>query len=1052
MFLAKNLKHNGINFLLFVIILLIFGCAETLPPGITGGGNVEFDETRYNSADPLRGGRLYDKWWEERSIQKPSGANPIWMEIVKFVPTNTNGNENQWRCKECHGWDYKGATGAYGPNSSHYTGVRGLNNANEEFTSEHVFDMIINGEVPYRPDGATVIASKLRHRYASDNISDNLMSINDAYDLTSFVMLKANQDAGNPTAGDSASGAAVFESVGWGCGNSGCHTPTATLTPNLADIIDVAQTNPQEFLHKVRYGSPGSLMPDGLDRISAQDVRAYVAAGAPTNEVPNSNFIQATYDALGPIDVVKGGKLYDKYWEVAVATEPPSTHPRWPTTNTAISGSGTWRCKECHGWDYRGADGAYATGKHATGIQGIVTTTGFIMQNSGAAGVYGFLKTNVEHGFTMTFTEDEFYQLTKFIMTMRTEVAASQSGVNFIDDATKLTKGTDAANGKVLYDTANTASCSNAGCHGEDGKAFDFADGDLDNPPNEFVHHIAQENPWEFIHKIRFGQPNYPAMPTLYNSASATENTIQAAADILAYSQTNLVPSIKRAGLLYDKWWDVEGIKDATVPANRNATWVSNAGTADTAKVSDNSTWRCKECHGWDYQGVHGAYGYDGDTTGKHYSGIRGYLGPLKSADKADSVLIEAIKTGNARELLTDHDFGRFLSDSDIQLLVDFIKDTALGVPASVEVYNNLLTTGNATQGKIVYDEESPGNCLACHGDKGTTIATVDVGAIANDNPQEFLHKVRYGHPGSAMLPTSTGFTGLTQEFASNVLAYAKTLSAGGGPDPDPNPTYSYDTADPVRGGRLYDKWWKEMQATDETVQNPITMNPLWATKDATVPDFPDTWTANKQIESSWRCKTCHAWNYKGVGFSAGDPDNLINKIALRQVTFPDAIDLQNYLYNWIKNGLGNADHKFGEVLPAIPSPMGERELWDLVRFLLDGGVIDSSSNIVAGIAIGVDTNNGQGLYTGSVEPTVNCVDCHGADGKTSPPIDQGGSGDALDIFDIAASGSNPWEYLHKVRFGQPGTSMPAIFRTGSLTDQDAFDLLGYGQQQFNAR
>jgi len=1005
-----------------------------------------FYQYLFDLANPLRGGRLYDNWWREKSIQKPSAVNPIWVEVFAANPENTNGNESQWRCKECHGWDYKGSAGAYGLNSSHYTGIRGLNNANPQFTAEHVFRMIILGSVPYRPNGSTILASNLKHQFTGNS----MMNVSDAYDLAKFVMEKANQDQANPTAGDIASGAAVFESVSWGCGISGCHTPTATLTPKLSDIVEVAQTNPQEFLHKVRYGSPGSLMPDGLDRIKAQDVRAFVAVGAIPNEVPSSDFIQATYDVLGANDVVAGGKLYDKWWQKAASsTEPLTTQPNWPASNTAVSGSATWRCKACHGWDYRGADGAYATGKYATNIQGIVTTTSFIMQYSSAANVYGFLKTNSSHGFTTIFTTGEFYQLTKFIMTMRTEVAASQSGVNFINDSSKLTKDTDIVNGKTLYNSANIITCSNAGCHGEDGEAFDFADGDPANPPNEFVHHIAKENPWKFIHKIRFGQPNYIAMPALYAATSASENTTQAATDILAYAQTNLVSNIKRAGLLYDKWWHVEGIKDSTVPVNRNATWVDSAGTEDITKVSNSATWRCKECHGWDYQGVHGAYGYDGDTTGKHYSGIRGYLGPLQSREKADSVLFDAIKMGTARTQLSDHDFGRFLSDSDIQLLVDFIKDSDASIPTSVDVFENLLTMGDATLGKVVYETESPGNCLTCHGASGSMNSTVDISNIANSDPQKFLHKVRYGHPNSSMLPVSKGFSGLTQGFASNVLAYVKSLNPGNG---EPDPIYSYNTADPVRGGRLYDKWWMEMQATDDTVRNPIAMNPLWATKDATVSDFPDTWLANKQIESSWRCKTCHAWNYKGIGFNVGEPDNLINKIALRQVTFPDAIDLQNYLYNWIKNGLGNADHKFGEVLPAIPSALGERELWDLVRFLLDGGVIDTSSNIVVGIAIGVDTDNGLGLYVGSKSNFSGCIACHGSDGKTSPPIDQGGSGDALDIFTIAASGGNPWEYLHKVRFGQPGTSMPAIFGTGSLTDQDAFDLLGYGQQQFNAR
>ena len=34
-------------------------------------------------------------------------------------------------------------------------------------------------------------------------------------------------------------------------------------------------------------------------------------------------------------------------------------------------GSSTWRCKECHGWDYKGKDGAYAKGSHYSGTTGV---------------------------------------------------------------------------------------------------------------------------------------------------------------------------------------------------------------------------------------------------------------------------------------------------------------------------------------------------------------------------------------------------------------------------------------------------------------------------------------------------------------------------------------------------------------------------------------------------------------------------------------------------------------------------------------------------------
>ena len=71
MFLAKNLKQNG-TFSLFIAILLLFnGCAETLPIPPGGDRNSSFDQSIYDTADPLRGGRLYDSWWKAKRIQKP---------------------------------------------------------------------------------------------------------------------------------------------------------------------------------------------------------------------------------------------------------------------------------------------------------------------------------------------------------------------------------------------------------------------------------------------------------------------------------------------------------------------------------------------------------------------------------------------------------------------------------------------------------------------------------------------------------------------------------------------------------------------------------------------------------------------------------------------------------------------------------------------------------------------------------------------------------------------------------------------------------------------
>ena len=66
-------------------------------------------------------------------------------------------------------------------------------------------------------------------------------------------------------------------------------------------------------------------------------------------------------------------------------------------------------------------------------------------------------------------------------------------------------------------------------CHGADGTEINF--GSEVEP--EYVGTVASHNPWEAIHKIRFGQP-----ATIMPSAIVSGWSIQIVLDVLAYAQT----------------------------------------------------------------------------------------------------------------------------------------------------------------------------------------------------------------------------------------------------------------------------------------------------------------------------------------------------------------------------------------------------------------------------------------------------------------------------------------------------------------------------------
>jgi cytochrome c553 len=114
-------------------------------------------------------------------------------------------------------------------------------------------------------------------------------------------------------------------------------------------------------------------------------------------------------------------------------------------------------------------------------------------------------------------------------------------------NADKTAKG-DAAAGKTQYEKV----CVN--CHGPEGNAINFAN--LEEP--EFVAHVAADNPWEFVHKVRFGQPGWPMPSAITNEWAASD-----VANVLAYAQTlSKEPTLSGGGPLYDKWWEAIGAEE----------------------------------------------------------------------------------------------------------------------------------------------------------------------------------------------------------------------------------------------------------------------------------------------------------------------------------------------------------------------------------------------------------------------------------------------------------------------------------------------------------
>jgi mono/diheme cytochrome c family protein len=395
-------------------------------------------------ASIVRGGRLYDNWYMETKGLVPQAPHPAYPADQRYA----NEPKVNWRCKECHGWDYLGRDGVYFE-GAHFTGVKG-----------------IRAMAGADPERIVAVLKDETHAY------NGLMSDRDFRDLANFVR-KGQVDMGayidrasRKAKGDKTRTEAYYATI---CAN--CHGRDGLKIRTMPPLGIVAKENPWEALHKMLNGHPAESMPAlrALGMPILVDVLAYVQT-LPADEILSSIVRDPAYPA-------------DK------------AHAANPELN--------WRCKECHGWDYLGKDGAYSRGKHFTGIKGIRA-----MDGADPEPIVAVLKDET-HAYGGLMDDRDFRDLANF-------VAKGQVDMDrYIDPIFKMAKG-DRSRHKGYYTTICAA------CHGLDG---------LKVITMQPLGKIAGSNPWEALHKILNGHPaeNMPALRALDMSILV---------DILAYVQT----------------------------------------------------------------------------------------------------------------------------------------------------------------------------------------------------------------------------------------------------------------------------------------------------------------------------------------------------------------------------------------------------------------------------------------------------------------------------------------------------------------------------------
>lgn len=210
-------------------------------------------------------------------------------------------------------------------------------------------------------------------------------------------------------------------------------------------------------------------------------------------------------------------------------------------------------------------------------------------------------------------------------------------------------------------------------------------------------------------------------------------------------SSEEMVSSIVRGALLYDKWFKVIG---APKPTGNHKAW-----PAANTKKQGNATWRCKSCHGWDQRGKDGAYAKGSYNTG--ITGVRAYEN--KGLDKIVAIMKD-----------DTHGFGGMMDDKDFADLALFVSKGQIDMPKYINADKSVK--GDPVKGEEYYATL----CLNCHGVDGNLPKELPkpLGKIAKGNPWETLHKILNGQPGEQM----PALRALPLQVSLDVLAYSITL------------------------------------------------------------------------------------------------------------------------------------------------------------------------------------------------------------------------------------------------------------------------------------
>ncbi len=201
-------------------------------------------------------------------------------------------------------------------------------------------------------------------------------------------------------------------------------------------------------------------------------------------------------------------------------------------------------------------------------------------------------------------------------------------------------------------------------------------------------------------------------------------------------------------------------------------------------------------------------------------------------------------------------------------------------------------------------------------------------------------------------------------------------------------------------GGKLYDNHWALLNVPPPAGRNPL---------------YPPG--VNISAANTWRCVSCHGWDYRGREGHLKKLANSPRFVSLRAMEGKKPEEIAERI-------LGGAHGALGKSMP--------RSMLMALAFFISRGQHDTLRILDARGRARGEPLRGKDIFEGA------CISCHQADGKA---YIEGEEGDRPALGWVARH--RPEQALHKIRNGVPGADMLSL---RFLSMSQIADLLAYAQ------